>query len=89
MYLGSVSIYFHCNIFLHVYITTYFVCLDCEERFRLEFAPDGTGEWAFKSDAYGFYLTGTDTQVSCFSKSPVWWSFRLATHPQVRLCIAF
>ncbi|CAH8608962.1 unnamed protein product [Schistosoma curassoni] len=58
---------------------------DCEERFRLEFAPDGTGEWAFKSDAYGFYLTGTDTQVSCFSKSPVWWSFRLATHPQVHI----
>ncbi|CAH8625808.1 unnamed protein product [Schistosoma rodhaini] len=58
---------------------------DCEERFRLEFAPDGTGEWAFKSDAYGFYLTGSDTQVSCFSKSPVWWSFRLATHPQVHI----
>ncbi|VDO56046.1 unnamed protein product [Schistosoma margrebowiei] len=58
---------------------------DCEERFRLEFAPDGTGEWAFKSDAYGFYLSGSDTQVSCFSKSPVWWSFRLATHPQVHI----
>ncbi|VDQ16150.1 unnamed protein product [Trichobilharzia regenti] len=49
----------------------------------MEFAPDGTGEWAFKSDTYGFYLSGSDTQVSCFSKSPVWWSVRLATHPQV------
>ncbi|CAH8541441.1 unnamed protein product [Schistosoma turkestanicum] len=57
----------------------------CEERFRLEFSPDSTGEWAFKSDAYGFYLTGSDTQVSCFSKSPVWWSVRLATHPQVHI----
>ncbi|KAK4468592.1 hypothetical protein MN116_007784 [Schistosoma mekongi] len=58
---------------------------DSEERFRLEFAPDGTGEWAFKSDTYGFYLSGSDTQVSCFSKSPVWWSIRLATHPQVHI----
>ncbi|CAH8588175.1 unnamed protein product [Heterobilharzia americana] len=58
---------------------------DSEERFRLEFAPDGTGEWAFKSDTYGFYLSGSDTQVSCFSKSPVWWSVRLATHPQVHI----
>nr|CAH8863228.1 unnamed protein product [Trichobilharzia regenti]CAH8863230.1 unnamed protein product [Trichobilharzia regenti]CAH8863232.1 unnamed protein product [Trichobilharzia regenti] len=58
---------------------------DAEERFRLEFAPDGTGEWAFKSDTYGFYLSGSDTQVSCFSKSPVWWSVRLATHPQVHI----
>ncbi|KAH8873702.1 Protein singed [Schistosoma japonicum] len=61
------------------------ICLDSEERFRLEFAPDGTGEWAFKSDTYGFYLSGSDTQVSCFSKSPVWWSIRLATHPQVHI----
>ncbi|CAL8072669.1 unnamed protein product [Calicophoron daubneyi] len=56
-----------------------------DERFVLEFSPQATGTWAFRSQAYGFYLTGSDKQVSCFSKTPVWWAVRLAVHPQVHL----
>ncbi|TPP64889.1 hypothetical protein FGIG_05251 [Fasciola gigantica] len=55
-----------------------------DERFTLEFSPQPTGEWAFRSETHGFYLTGSDTNISCFSKTPVWWSVRLAIHPQVR-----
>ncbi|KAA0191968.1 Fascin [Fasciolopsis buskii] len=56
-----------------------------DERFMLEFSPQSTGEWAFRSETHGFYLSASDTSISCFSKTPVWWSVRLAIHPQVHL----
>ncbi|KAF8565772.1 hypothetical protein P879_07611, partial [Paragonimus westermani] len=56
-----------------------------DERFLLEFSPQATGEWAFRSETYGFYLSGSDTQITCFSKCPVWWAVRLAILPQVHL----
>lgn len=58
---------------------------DEDERFILEFSPQSTGEWAFKSETHGFYLSGSETQITCFSKLPVWWAVRLATHPQIHL----
>ncbi|CAH8498882.1 unnamed protein product [Dicrocoelium dendriticum] len=56
-----------------------------DERFVLEFSPHFMGEWAFKSETHGFYLSGLETQTNCFTKLPVWWAERLAVHPQIYL----
>ncbi|GAA54006.1 Fascin [Clonorchis sinensis] len=56
-----------------------------DERFLLEYSPQATGEWSFRSEAHSYYLSGSETQISCFSKSPVWWAVRLAVHPQINL----
>ncbi|KER21277.1 hypothetical protein T265_15128, partial [Opisthorchis viverrini] len=56
-----------------------------DERFLLEYSPQATGEWSFRSEAHSYYLSGSENQISCFSKSPVWWAVRLAVHPQINL----
>lgn len=56
-----------------------------EERFLLEYSPEATGEWTFRSEAHGFYLSGSDAGVTCQSKVPVWWAIRLADHPQIHI----
>uniref|UniRef100_T1E1F2 Fascin n=1 Tax=Dendrocoelum lacteum TaxID=27895 RepID=T1E1F2_9PLAT len=56
-----------------------------EEQFLIEYCPKGTGKWSFKSAAYGYYFTGSEDRIDCFSKTPSWWSVRLAVHPQMHM----
>lgn len=56
------------------------------ERFTVEYSPDG--KWAFKNDKYPYYLSGKGTEAKCFSKTlgpEEWWSIQLDVHPQVCL----
>lgn len=56
-----------------------------EERFVIHYHPDGSGSWSFQNQKSGYYFAGTADMLSCFSKTPVWWSVRLAVHPQVHM----
>ncbi|VDI36344.1 fascin 1/2 [Mytilus galloprovincialis] len=57
-------------------------------KFNIEFSPDGSGRWAFKSEKYGTYLGGNDQKVVCLSRKVSeneLWYVPMARHPQIVL----
>ncbi|CAC5411243.1 FSCN1 [Mytilus coruscus] len=57
-------------------------------KFNIEFSPDGSGRWAFKSEKYGTYLGGIDQKVVCLSRKVSeneLWYVPMARHPQIVL----
>ncbi|XP_077979827.1 fascin-like [Glandiceps talaboti] len=57
-----------------------------DEKFMIEAGNDG--RWAIKSHTHGYYLSGTDDDIRCFSKTkgnPELWTVHVGIHPQVHL----
>lgn len=55
------------------------------EYFLLTFSESQVGEVTIKSKNHSYYLHASDVGVSCFSKAPVGWGYRIACYPQVHL----
>lgn len=58
------------------------------ERFTVEYHADGSGRWAIRNRATGYYFGGTEDRLLCYEKQPgptEWWVVHLAFHPQVNL----
>lgn len=58
------------------------------ERFSIEYNQDGSGRWAIRNRATGYYFGGTEDRLLCYEKQPgatEWWTVHLAFHPQVNL----
>lgn len=61
-----------------------------DEKFRLEYATDGSARWAFRSSKYKYFLSGTEDQINCLAKTASeeelsLWYTPFAMHPQVTL----
>ena len=58
------------------------------ERFVIEYHRDGSGRWALRNRATGYYFGGTEDRLLCYEKQPgstEWWTVHLAFHPLVRV----
>jgi len=56
------------------------------EKFSVECHPDGSGRWAIRNRATGFYFGGNDERLICHEKQPTaddWWTPHFAFPPQV------
>lgn len=56
------------------------------EKFAVEYDKKGSGRWAFKNVAFSNYLSGSENNFRCFSRSVTdseLWIVQLSIHPQV------
>lgn len=59
-----------------------------DEKFSIQYNPDGSGRWGIISKSFGSYFGGTDDNLQCkdkVAKDAEWWTIRLSIHPQVNL----